>query len=45
MLRIYLSDLDTILYRHTLGDEEKSCVNPMSVVIMGASASEHIVVL
>ncbi len=30
------SDLDKILYRHTLGDEERSCVSPMSVIIMGA---------
>ena len=31
----HLSDLDKILYRHTLGDEERSCVSPMSVIIMG----------
>ena len=30
------SDVDKIMYRHTLGDEERSCVSPMSVVIMGA---------
>ena len=30
------SDLDKILYRHTLGDEDRSCVSPMSVIIMGA---------
>ena len=36
MLGIQLSDLDKILYRHTLGDEERSCVSPMSVIIMGA---------
>ena len=29
------SDVDKILYRHTLGDEEGSCVSPMSVIIMG----------
>ena len=36
MLGLQLSDLDKILYRHTLGDEERSCVSPMSVIIMGA---------
>ena len=36
VLGLHLSDLDKILYRHTLGDEERSCVSAMSVVIMGA---------
>ena len=36
MLGLHLSDLDKILYRHTLGDEEGSRVSPMSVIIMGA---------
>ena len=36
VLGLHLSDLDQILYRHTLGDEERSCVSPMSVIIMGA---------
>ena len=36
VLGLQLSDLDKILYRHTLGDEERSCVSPMSVIIMGA---------
>jgi hypothetical protein len=36
VLGIQLSDLDQILYRHTLGDEERSCVSPISVIIMGA---------
>ena len=36
MLELHLSDLDNILYRHTLGDEERSYVSTMSVVIMGA---------
>ena len=30
------SDLDKILDKHTSGDEERSCVSPMSVIIMGA---------
>ena len=36
VLGIQLSDLDEILYRHTLGDKERSYVSPMSVIIMGA---------
>ena len=36
MLGLKLSDLDKMLYRHTLGDEERSCVSHMSVIIMGA---------
>ena len=36
VLRLHLSDLDQILYRHTLGDEERSYVSPMSAIIMGA---------
>ena len=36
MLGLQLSDLDKILYRHTLGVEEGSCASPMSVIIMGA---------
>ena len=36
VLGIQLSDLDKILDKHTLGDEERSCVSPMSVIIMGA---------
>ena len=35
-LRLQLSDVHEILYRHTSGDEERSCVSPMSVIIMGA---------
>ena len=35
VLGLQLSDLGNILYRHTLGDEERSCVSPMSVIIMG----------
>ena len=34
MLGLHLSDLDTILYRHTVGDDEGYCVSPMSVIIM-----------
>ena len=30
------NDLDNILVKHTLGDEDRSCVSPMSVMIMGA---------
>jgi len=36
VLGLRLSDLDKILDKHTLGDEERSCVSPMSVIIMGA---------
>ena len=36
VLGLHLSDLDKILYRHPLGDEERSCVSPISVIIMGA---------
>ena len=36
VLGLQLSDLDKILDKHTLGDEEGSCVSPMSVIIMGA---------
>ena len=36
VLRLHLSDLDKILDKHTLGDEERSCMSAMSVVIMGA---------
>ena len=36
MLGLHLSDLDKILDTHTLGDKERSCVSPMSVIIMGA---------
>ena len=36
VLGLHLSDLDKILYRHTLGDEDRSCVSPMSVIIMGS---------
>ena len=36
VLGLYLSNLHKILYRHTLGGEEISCVSPMSVIIMGA---------
>ena len=35
VLRLHLSDLDNIMYIHTVGDEERSCA-PMSVTIMGA---------
>ena len=35
VLGLHLSDLDKILDKHTLGDEERSCVSPMSVIIMG----------
>ena len=36
MLGFHLSDLDEIMDKHTLGDEERSCMSPMSVIIMGA---------
>ena len=36
VLGLHLPDLDKILYRHTLGGKERSCVSPMSVIIMGA---------
>ena len=36
VLGLHLSDLDKISYRHTLDDEERSCVSPMSVIILGA---------
>ena len=36
MLGLCPPDLDKIRYRHTVGDEEISCVSPMSVIIMGA---------
>ena len=36
MLGLQLSDLDKILDEHTLGDEERSCASPMSVIIVGA---------
>ena len=36
VLRLHLSDLDKILYRHTLCDEDKSCVSTIFVIIMGA---------
>ena len=36
VLGLHLSDLDTILDKHTLVDEERSRVSAMSVVIMGA---------
>ena len=36
VLGLQLSDLDKILDRHTLGDVERSCASPMSVIIMGA---------
>ena len=29
VLGLHLSDLDHILDKHTLGDEEKSCVSPL----------------
>ena len=41
VLELHLSDLDEILYRHTLGDEERSCVSPRSVIIMGAESAEE----
>jgi hypothetical protein len=31
-----MSALDKILHRQSLGDEDRSCVSPMSVIIMGA---------
>ena len=36
VLRLHLADLDKILDKHTLGDEERSYVNPMSVITMNA---------
>ena len=36
MLGLQLSDLDQILDDHTFGDEERSFVTLMSVVIIGA---------
>ena len=36
MLGLQLSDLHKILYRHISGDEERSYVSPMSVIIMVA---------
>jgi len=36
VLGFHLSDLDKMLDKHALGDEEGSCVSPMSVIIMGA---------
>ena len=36
VLRPRLSGLDEMLYRHTLGDEDRSCVGPMFVIIMRA---------
>ena len=36
VLGLHPSDLDKILDKHTLCDEERSCVSPMSVIIMGA---------
>ena len=36
VLGLHLSDLDKILDKHTLGDEERSRVSPMSVISMGA---------
>ena len=36
VLRLHLSDLDEILDRHSPGDEERSCVSLMSVILMGA---------
>ena len=36
MLRLYLSDLDNILYSNSLGDKDKSLVSPMYVIIMSA---------
>ena len=36
VLGLQLSDLDKILDKHTLGDEERFCLSPMFVIIMGA---------
>ena len=33
---LHLSDLDKIMYKHTLGDEGRFGVNSMVVIIMGA---------
>ena len=41
VLGLHLSDLDKILYRHTLGDAERSCVSPMSVIIMVQRSAEE----
>ena len=38
VLGIHLSDLDQILYRHTLGDAERFGVSRISVIIMGAES-------
>ena len=35
VLGLHPSDLDKMLDKHALGDEEGSCVSPMSVIIMG----------
>ena len=35
MLGLCPSDRDEILDKHALGDEEGSCVSPMSVIIIG----------
>ena len=40
VLGLHLSDLDKILCRHTLGDEERFCVSPMSVIITGQRSAE-----
>ena len=34
VLGLHLSDLDQMLDKHTLGDEERSCVSPMSVIMV-----------
>ena len=34
--KILRSTNSTLLYRHTLGDEDRSCVSPMCVVVMSA---------
>ena len=37
VLRIYPSDLDKILYRHRLGDEERSGVSPCLLLLCAQS--------
>ena len=41
MLGLHLSDLDEILCKHTLSDEERYCVCPMSVIIMWGQRSAY----
>ena len=40
VLGLHLSDLDKILDKRTFGDEERSFVIPMAVIIMGAEIGQ-----